>query len=251
LMYYNSFARLVYRTTAITYEADIGRFFLPGESMEAFNVRFQKTYTRLQAVSSSANIDPFFLELMRVGGILTGEEPVDKEHLSAIDPERTTSLWGRTVAYRFQPERSLRKFGFLPVANGDWAASRALLESDERDELEIAYHRLTLSQSDDAQGGVEIEEGPRSANHLTFHVTADRPGFLVLFDTWHPDWRVHVNGMPAPLERAFIAMRAVPIETGQNLVDFDFVPQGWRLAVFASVLTGIAAIVWATIILRR
>jgi hypothetical protein len=41
-------------------------------------------------------------------------------------------------------------------------------------------------------------------------------------DVWHPYWHATVNGRPAPIYRANMAYKAVPLEKGQNIVELRF-----------------------------
>jgi hypothetical protein len=55
-------------------------------------------------------------------------------------------------------------------------------------------------------------------------VQARREAFLLLNDVWHRWWRVTVNGRPAPMLRANVLFRAVPVPAGRHTVRFGFHP---------------------------
>ncbi len=60
-------------------------------------------------------------------------------------------------------------------------------------------------------------------------------GFLVLLDSFAPDWRVTVDGVPAELARANGLFRGVHLAPGRHLVEFRYRPQAflWGAAMSA------------------
>ncbi len=71
------------------------------------------------------------------------------------------------------------------------------------------------------------------------------PGLLVLADTWHPGWRVSVDGTEARLLRANGWMRAVAVPAGQHSVCFTYdasdFSTGLLISVVTALLTAVAA----------
>ncbi len=246
LIYYNRHAGAVYRQ-------DFRRYRLsPEETAAGFEQRLARMYLRLQVLKGGPEADPFFLELMRVGGLMLAHgAPARLDRLDEIEPDRNMALWGRPVAYRFRPERPLRRIGFLPAGAGDDGAAVARLAGHARGDLADAYARVTLTPEEDAAAGTRLVTEGRGANHERFVVDSRGPGVLVIFDAWHPDWRATVNGRPAPVERAFVALRAVPVPAGHSIVELAFEPAGWRLGVAASLLALVAAGGWGLALARR
>jgi len=239
LIYYGGSAGNVFR-------ADASRYLLPGETLDALEQRVADTYLRLQVLKTGSTVDPFFLELMRVGGLLASNAPLSASAgLQPINEALDQSIWERQRAYRYHPSRPLRRFGYLPLENGNWMATRSLLESDQRDDLQRAFADISLSRQEDVKDHVNLIAEEHSANHQSFTVVADRPGFFVLFEGWHPDWRATVNGDTVEVERAFIGMRAIPVLPGRNAIEFRFVPRGWWLGVAASIVTTVGSAIWA------
>ena len=73
--------------------------------------------------------------------------------------------------------------------------------------------------------------GPSSARLLRYRntqidveVDAEKAGFLVLNDVWHPWWYAQVDGKDAPILRANVLFRAVPVTAGRHHVRFTFRP---------------------------
>jgi hypothetical protein len=68
---------------------------------------------------------------------------------------------------------------------------------------------------------------------------ADNPerGFLVLADPWFVEWKATANGAPAPLLRAYHALRAVPVPRGDSTIIFDYDPTSFRLGLAITAVT--------------
>jgi len=69
---------------------------------------------------------------------------------------------------------------------------------------------------------------------VLIQVEADQPGYLVLTDTFYPGWRATVDGQPVRILRTGSYFRAVPVVTGQHLVEFIYRPLSFRLGVALS-----------------
>ncbi|MCL4535305.1 MAG: YfhO family protein [Bacteroidetes bacterium] len=92
-----------------------------------------------------------------------------------------------------------------------------------------------------------------SVNEVVVGVSATAPAYLVLADVWYPGWRVYVDGVQRPLQRADYIFRSVRVEPGQHEVYFVFVPQSWRFGrwITLATLALMALIVAAALWLRR
>jgi hypothetical protein len=72
-------------------------------------------------------------------------------------------------------------------------------------------------------------------------------GFLVLNDVWYPGWEARIDGAPAHLHRANIALMGVVVPSGAHHVEFTFVPRSkvvgaWLSAAAALVLAGVTLV---------
>ena len=50
----------------------------------------------------------------------------------------------------------------------------------------------------------------------------ERPGFLVLSENYHPDWKAFDNGQPLTILRAYETLRAVYLDAGNHTVEFRY-----------------------------
>jgi len=65
-------------------------------------------------------------------------------------------------------------------------------------------------------------------------------------DAWHPFWKATVNGQPAPVLKANLAYKAVPLQPGPNLVRFRFHS---GLLSFLQFILGMNSLFWVSAIL--
>jgi uncharacterized membrane protein YfhO len=61
-------------------------------------------------------------------------------------------------------------------------------------------------------------------------VDAAAAGYVVLYDPWHPWWFATVDENDAPVIRANVLFRTVPVAAGRHTVRFHFRPLAgaWR-----------------------
>lgn len=82
--------------------------------------------------------------------------------------------------------------------------------------------------------------------HVSLEVQADFEGYVVLTDAWDPGWIALVDGVAAPIYRADLIFRAVPITSGQHRVEFLYRPSSFYAGLVLSgigiALLGIASL---------
>ena len=74
-------------------------------------------------------------------------------------------------------------------------------------------------------------------NEVVVDADMENPGFLVLSDAYHPDWKVFVNGGEAKLFQADYLIRAVFLPQGNHQVRFVFKPLSFYLGALVSLLS--------------
>jgi uncharacterized membrane protein YfhO len=76
--------------------------------------------------------------------------------------------------------------------------------------------------------------------------------WLSYADVWHHSWQATVNGKRVPVYRANMAYKAIPIENGDNVIEFRFRSRLFSaLAAFASLnaaawLLGLIYVIWSS-----
>ncbi len=87
-------------------------------------------------------------------------------------------------------------------------------------------------------------------NRVAVRTRQDGDGFLVLLDAYFPGWTATVDGKPERILRANHFYRAVKLEAGEHVVEFSYVPAGFRAGLAVSgatavlLLVTIAGILW-------
>ena len=116
---------------------------------------------------------------------------------------------------------------------------------DEAEEL-MAAPSLDLQNEAILLGGRELagEKQPGdaarielySAERVRVRVQTASDAYLVLADSYYPGWEARVDGGPATIERADVALRAVAVPAGEHVVEFVFAPASWRIGAAASLV---------------
>lgn len=77
------------------------------------------------------------------------------------------------------------------------------------------------------------------------------PGFLVVSDSWYPGWHATVDGAPAPILKANLALRAIPLEAGAQEVRLVYDPLSVKAGAMVSAATlVVVALLLASPLLR-
>jgi hypothetical protein len=85
----------------------------------------------------------------------------------------------------------------------------------------------------------------RKPEELQFQVQSSQAGFLVIGDVWDPGWQAVVDGQPAPVLRAYMALRAVPLPPGNHIVRLYYSPLSLRVGLLLSALSLGILVIWA------
>jgi hypothetical protein len=84
-----------------------------------------------------------------------------------------------------------------------------------------------------------LESGP-----ARLRVQADGPGWLVTTIPWYSGWRATIDGAPATVDVVDGALVGVPLRPGAQVVELQYVPEGWALGLaltaLAALLVGVA-----------
>jgi len=72
------------------------------------------------------------------------------------------------------------------------------------------------------QNSGSVEFAGYMSKDIVFHTQADAPSVLLLNDAYDPEWKVLVDGRPAPLLRCNFIMRGAPVPAGTHTVEFKY-----------------------------
>ncbi len=132
-------------------------------------------------------------------------------------------------------------------------ASAQVVPDDEKGDLE-ALDRLREGESLVLHGAAEAQDPPAPIagtveivayedTYVALHVESSAPAILALKDAFYPGWKATVNDAPAPIYRANLLFRAVPVPAGESRVVFRFEPALWRAALYIGFALWIIAII--------
>jgi hypothetical protein len=80
---------------------------------------------------------------------------------------------------------------------------------------------------------------------LWIEVSLEQPGFLVVSDSWYPGWRATVDGTPASILKANLALRAIPLDAGEHQVRLVYDPLSLKVGALVSAAT---LVLWALLL---
>jgi hypothetical protein len=84
--------------------------------------------------------------------------------------------------------------------------------------------------------------------HVILRCRAARAGYAVLLDEWTQGWSATVDGTSAPIERADVVFRAVPLAAGEHRIELRYRTPGLRTGVaigfFAWLAFFVLVVVW-------
>jgi hypothetical protein len=157
--------------------------------------------------------------------------------VSPASDEKARSRLIRTIVYMNDPVWS---DGDRPVLD---LRQTALIELDDRDALKGFLSPTPIGASE----SVKIVQYQPQRVELVARL--DRPGLVILADTYYPGWRLTVDGKAAPIYRANRLMRAAAVAAGQHTLVYTYEPASLRAGVFLSavgliVLVGLGWSTW-------
>jgi hypothetical protein len=76
---------------------------------------------------------------------------------------------------------------------------------------------------------------------VTVNVNAMAPAILVLADAYYPGWKAYVDGRDEPIFPAYHVSRGVIVPAGNHVVEFRYAPASFRIGLWISTATLLAA----------
>jgi hypothetical protein len=199
--------------------------------------------TSLDAKRGVVKIAPILPNVLRGFGVT---------HVLTPDPLEGASLplVGHTpdaYAYRIDGASRVRVVSGVYYAKNDNDAVRMLVDPSFDPDSTVILDDVAPARSAAAAGAragraAILEEDSR---HLTVDAVVTADGYLVLADTFFPGWSVAIDGTPAPIYRANLAIRAVPITRGRHRVRFEYEMPGFVRGAQLSLVGLSALLLWA------
>jgi hypothetical protein len=93
---------------------------------------------------------------------------------------------------------------------------------------------VTLEEAATIVGDIEITN--YEPNRIVCRVVLESPGFLVLSENWHPDWKAYVDGEQTKVFRANYILRAVSLDEGAHELTFVCQSGYSRMGMWTSLL---------------
>jgi hypothetical protein len=203
----------------------------------------------------------------------------DMWHAAATSGEKLLDLYD--VAYAVLPAMGSVPTGLTELAR-DPAGDVMLLRNERRRSRAFVAPRWTWHSDDSAAAealfgpgegmllgtirfvgrgpDAEVPDGPAPVRAC--EVRSPRPervalscssttgGYAVLLDAWAEGWSATVDGVGAPVERADVLVRAVPVEPGEHVIEFRYRAPGFTMGMVISLLAWLNLLVLAYLLRR-
>jgi hypothetical protein len=178
--------------------------------------------TGLDTAHHTVKIAPILPNVLRGFGVthLLSPQPIEGAPLPLV------AQFPDAYAYRIDRASRVRIVNAAEYVPNDNAAVRRLVDPsfdpDHSVILDDAVPPETGASPDVAASAGSASIVEEDARHLTVQADAAQDGYLVVADTFYPGWSAEVDGSPAPMYRANLSIRAVPVTKGHHRVRFEY-----------------------------
>jgi hypothetical protein len=104
----------------------------------------------------------------------------------------------------------------------------ALIETDDKEGLSGF---LSLTTAAPSESVTVLKHEPQNVELLA---RLERPGLVILADTFYPGWRLKIDGKPAHILRANRLMRGAAVPAGRHTLTYTFDPLSFRIGSIVS-----------------
>ncbi len=87
-----------------------------------------------------------------------------------------------------------------------------------------------------------VEFATREPDHLVMTFSTPTDSVLMLSEVYYPGWSATVDGVPTPILRADVALRAVPVRAGQHRVEMVYDPWSVKIGLAVTLATLFVAV---------
>ncbi|GEM_PF-1521405 len=179
-----------------------------------------------------------------------------QEQMQRLGP--TMPAWARPFAQQFgiaveQRSNALPRVWFVPAAvvMADSNAVEYVLNAAFDPRQEVVLHPaaamdVALFTNATTRGSAQLTAYDHA--RMTADSTADGPGYVVFSEWYFNGWRATVDGSAAPVLRADVVLRAVPVPAGSHTLTLDYHPREFYVGAALSSVGGVivltAALTW-------
>jgi hypothetical protein len=115
----------------------------------------------------------------------------------------------------------------------------ALIETIDKESLKGFLSRTAVGAGESV---VVVKYEPQ---RVELRASLDRPGLVILADTYYPGWRLTIDGQPAPIFRANRMMRGAAVPAGEHTLVYTYDPDSVRIGVIVSLAGAIVLLTLA------
>jgi hypothetical protein len=172
---------------------------------------------------------PTHLRLLRMGGVGLVESLHERGFEDLVPVTSFRTLFPQPVRVYRVPDPLPRFYvvgGVRPADDADGLRTVADPRFDPTREV-ILPDAPPRTQGPDFSGACRLQE--RRPDRVRLEATLNQEGHVVLLDGHDPGWRATVDGNPAPVLRANIVFRAVPVPAGKHVIELTYRP--WPVVV--------------------
>ena len=83
-------------------------------------------------------------------------------------------------------------------------------------------------------GGGKISFETYSDQGMSLNVLADQESPLVISNIYYPGWKAYINGEQTPIYRVNYLLQAIIVPSGENSVEFKFLPRSFYNGFYIS-----------------
>ena len=128
----------------------------------------------------------------------------------------------------------------------------AAMQSDEFDPWITAYVADSLPfEVIPNQAFHALRFEVREPERLVMSFRTPTDSLLVLSEIYYPGWRAAVDGVPTPILRADVALRAVAVRAGEHRVEMVFDPWSVKIGIGITLATLLLVTIWVGVWLAR
>ncbi len=235
---------------------------LPPSTNVPYRLRDLQGYNALSDRTLGETLERATKESLFSDGIWTGRRIVEPERSASLEHPLLDALAVRAVVGAELPRASgwteipcegfrlaindeaLPRFrlvragrGVTPETWDDMLATRRMTPREEV--IWLGEGVVEAPRTDAAASELEVLED--SWNRVAVRTRTDREAVLVVADAYDAGWRTTIDGVPAPLLRAWGVVRGVRVPAGNHVVEMSYRPRSVVVGIFAT-LVGFLAV---------